>query len=285
MKPEFNDIRRLAADIRIRTIRSLEKFGAGHIGGCMSVADVLAVLYGKTLRYRADHPDWGGRDRLVMSKGHCGPAQYCALALSGFFPEGWLDTLNLGGTRLPSHCDRNKTPGIDASTGSLGQGISVACGFAQGAALLNQDFLTYVIVGDGELQEGQVWEAVQFAVSRRLDKLIILVDQNGKQLDGPTISSEIPLAGKFESFGCHMHEVNGHDVEGMAALLGQIRDGGGTGRPVVVLLKTVKGCGCIFAEEQELNHHLPVSAQDADRAVAEIKRRLMEGLFPGGEKG
>jgi len=284
MKTEFNDLRRRAADIRIRTIRCLEKFGSGHVGGSMSIADVLAVLYGRVLRYKADDPNWEDRDRLVMSKGHCGPAQYSALALSGFFPEDWLDTLNQGGTRLPSHCDRNKTPGIDATTGSLGQGVSVACGIAQGAALKNKSCLTYVILGDGELQEGQVWEAVQFAVSRKLDRLIMLVDANGKQLDGPTIDKEINLAGKFESFGCEVYTVNGQDVAAMTLLLERIRDGGGNGKPVVVIMETVKGCGCIFAEEKEMNHHLPVSAQDASRAIDEIERRLAAGLLPGGEK-
>ena len=284
MNPGFNDLRRLAADIRICTIRSMEKFSGGHIGGSMSIADILAVLYGQVLRYKGDNPNWEGRDRLVMSKGHCGPAQYSALALSGFFPKDWLDTLNQGGTRLPSHCDRNKTPGIDATTGSLGQGISIACGLAQGAVMKNQKHLTYVIVGDGELQEGQVWEAIQFAVAQKLDRLITLVDVNGRQLDGPTISKEIGLAAKFESFGCEVHSVNGHDVGAMAALLEQIRERGGSGKPIVVLLQTEKGCGCIFAEEKELNHHLPVSAQDANRAVDEIERRLAAGLLPGGEK-
>jgi len=284
MNAEFTDLRRLAADIRIRTIRTLEKFSAGHVGGSMSVADILAVLCGRIMRYNADDPNWENRDRLVLSKGHCGPALYSALALSGFFPMDWLDTLNQGGTRLPSHCDRNKTPGVDATTGSLGQGVSIACGLAQGALMKNQSHYTYAILGDGELQEGQVWEAVQFAVNQKLDRLIMLVDVNGKQLDGPTLGKELDLAPKFESFGCEVHSVNGQDVGAMAVLLEQIRDRGGNGKPVVVLLQTVKGCGCIFAEEKEMNHHLPVSAQDANRAIDEIERRLAAGLLPGGEK-
>ncbi|MCL2856968.1 MAG: transketolase [Oscillospiraceae bacterium] len=283
MKPEFNDLRRLAADVRINTIRSLEKFGSGHIGGTMSIADILSVLYGRVLRYKADDPNWEDRDRFVMSKGHCGPAQYAVLALSGFFPKDWLNTLNRGGTRLPSHCDNNKTPGIDASTGSLGQGVSVACGFAQGAVLKGKKHITYALLGDGELQEGQVWEAVQFAVAQKLDRLVMLVDDNGKQLDGPTISGEISLVEKFSSFGCEVYTVNGHDVAEMAPLLEKIRDGAGGGKPVVVILKTTKGGGCIFSEEKELNHHMPVSAQDATRAVNEIERRLAAGLLPGGE--
>jgi len=282
MKPEFNSVRRLAADIRIHTIRAMEKFGAGHIGGSVSIADILAVLYGRVLRYKAEDPSWEDRDFLVLSKGHCGPALYAALALSGFFPMDWLDTLNQGGTRLPSHCDRNQTPGIDATTGSLGQGISIACGLAQGVALKNKSNLTYAIVGDGELQEGQVWEAVQFSVNRKLDRLVILVDDNGKQLDGPTISKEIDLAGKFKSFGCEVHKVNGQDVEVIATLLEKIRDSKGNSKPIVVILQTIKGCGCIFAEEKELNHHMPVSAEDANRAVDEIERRLAAGLLPGG---
>ena len=282
MKPEFNDLRRFAADIRISTIRCMEAFGSGHIGGCMSIADVLAVLYGRVLRYKADDPRWEDRDRLVMSKGHCGPAQYAALALTGFFPEDWLSTLNRGGTRLPSHCDSNKTPGIDATTGSLGQGVSIACGIAQAAVLRGKKYMTYAVLGDGELQEGQVWEAVQFAVARKLDRLVMLIDDNGMQLDGPTINKEVNLAGMFKGFGCEVYEVNGHDVAAMAALLEKIRDGGGNGKPVVVIMKTSKGCGCIFAEEKEINHHMPVSAQDANRAVDEIERRLAAGLLPGG---
>ena len=284
MNPDYNDLRRLAADIRIRTIRCLEKFGSGHIGGTMSIADTLAVLYGRVMRYKADDPAWKGRDRFVMSKGHCGPALYATLALSGFFPEDWLDTLNQGGTRLPSHCDRNKTPGIDATTGSLGQGVSIACGLAQGAVIKGEKHITYALLGDGELQEGQVWEAVQFAVNQKLGRLVILVDVNGKQLDGPTLGSEINLGDKFASFGCEVHSVNGEDVAQITPLLEQIRDRGESCKPVVVLLETVKGNGCIFAEEKEMNHHMPVSAQDAQRAIDEIQRRLAAGLLPGGAK-
>jgi len=284
MKPEFYDLRRLAADIRIQTIRAMEKFGSGHIGGSMSIADILAVLYGRVLRYKAEHPGWEDRDRFVMSKGHCGPAQYAALAISGFFPIDWLSTLNQGGTRLPSHCDSNKTPGIDASTGSLGQGVSVACGLAQGAALKGQKHITYALLGDGELQEGQVWEAIQFAVARKLDRLVMLIDNNGMQLDGPTISKDIDLAPKFRSFGCEVYETNGHDVAKVSPLLEKIRDNAPrSGKPTVVILKTTKGCGCVFAEEKAVNHHLPVSAEDAGRAIDEIERRLATGLLPGGE--
>ena len=286
MKKEYDSLRRLAADIRIQTIRQMREFGAGHIGGCMSVADVLAVLYGRVLRYRANEPDWPDRDLLVMSKGHTGPALYAALALSGFFPMDMLDTLNKGGSRLPSHCDRLKTPGIDASTGSLGQGISLACGFALGNRMKKKDVVTYAILGDGELQEGQVWEAVQFAAHRALDRLVIIVDNNGAQLDGKVeqISRQFDLRSKFDSFGCRTHEAIGYDVEQISGALTAIRDRETEcDRPQVLILNTRKGIGCLFAERAALNHHMPVSREDADEAIAEIERRLQAGLFPGGE--
>ena len=287
MNAAYDDVRRLAADIRIQTIRQMQAFGAGHIGGCMSVADALAALYGRVLRIRSEAPDWEDRDRLVVSKGHTGPALYAALALRGFFPMEWLSTLNRGGTRLPSHCDRLKTPGVDASTGSLGQGISLACGFALGNRLAGRDRMTYAIVGDGELQEGQVWEAVQFSAHRALDRLVILVDNNGAQLDGrvEAINRPFDLARKFESFGCAAREVTGWDVEQISEALIQIRDRRvPCDRPQVVILNTRKGIGCLFAERAALNHHMNVSREDADEAAAEIERRLAAGLTPGGER-
>ena len=153
----------LAARIRIETLGAMAAFGGGHVGGCMSIADALAALYGGVMRFDRARPDWPDRDRLVLSKGHCGPALYAALALAGFFPLEWLKTLNQPGTRLPSHCDRLKTPGIDVSTGSLGQGASLACGLALAGQMRGKDYMVYAILGDGELQEGQVWEAFQFA--------------------------------------------------------------------------------------------------------------------------
>ena len=279
--------RRLAADIRIQALRSMQSFGAGHVGGSMSMADILAVLYGGLLRFKSEDPNWEERDRLVVSKGHSGPALYAALALSGFFPTEWLQTLNQGGTRLPSHCDRNKTPGVDASTGSLGQGVSIACGFAQAFALQGKENLTYAIVGDGELQEGQVWECVQYAVHRGLGRFVMLVDNNKKQLDGTleAVCKPMNLAEKFRSFGCEVFEVNGHNVKEMSALIEFIRaTRSNSEKPVAVILHTVKGCGCSFAEAVEANHHLPVSQKDTDAAVAEIERRFAAGLLPGGER-
>lgn len=286
MMEQYDALRRLAADIRIETIRMLEKAGSGHIGGSMSSADILAVLYGSVMRYRADSPDWSERDRLVMSKGHCGPALYAALALKGFFPKEWLLTLNQGGTRLPSHCDRNKTPGIDASTGSLGQGASIGCGFALGNRMRGKEAMTYVILGDGELQEGQVWEAAQFAAAKRLGRLVYLIDNNKMQLDGylDEISEPFDLADKFRSFGWEAFEVNGHKVDAIEKTLKSIcANAKAEAKPVAVILHTRKGEGCIFAEEAVSCHHMPVTKEAADRAVAEIERRLALGQYPGGE--
>lgn len=286
MNKDFDDIRRLAADIRIQTIRQMETFGAGHIGGCMSVADVLAVLYGRIMRFDSNEPNMENRDKLVMSKGHCGPALYATLALRGFFPMEWLDTLNQGGTRLPSHCDRNKTPGIDASTGSLGQGISIACGFAQANAMKKLDIMTYCIVGDGEMQEGQVWEAIEFAAHRKLDHLVVLVDNNKMQLDGyvEDICKTYSISKKLEAFGFETDEVAGYDVEAIYRALEKMKQERNNSIPKALILNTKKGIGCTFAEVAPKCHHMTVSKDEADNAIAEIERRLAEGLTPGGEK-
>lgn len=285
MDASFDSIRRLAADIRIETIRQMCSFGVGHIGGSVSIADALAVLYGKAMRYRPEDPNWPERDYLVMSKGHCGPALYAALALSGFFPKEWLATLNQNGTRLPSHCDRNKTPGIDASTGSLGQGTSIACGFALGKRMRGLPGTVFAIVGDGEVQEGQVWEAAQFAAHRELGNLIMLIDENGSQLDGRVedICKPFDLVEKFRSFGWDAKRVVGYDVEAISAAIDKMRAPDAPNMPHALILNTRKGIGCLFAERKALNHHMSVSQADADEAIAEIERRLAEGLYPGGE--
>lgn len=286
MDAKYESLRRLAADIRIETVRMLENAGSGHIGGSMSSADLLAVLYGSVMNYRAEQPDWEERDRFVMSKGHCGPALYSALALKGFFPKEWLLTLNQGGTRLPSHCDRNKTPGIDASTGSLGQGASIGCGFALGSRMKGRENMTYVLLGDGELQEGQVWEAAQFAAHQRLGRLVFLVDNNKMQLDGylDEVCEPFDIADKFRTFGWETYKTAGYDVEAIEKTLQKIRGSAeNTAPPTAVILDTRKGEGCLFAEKAVVCHHMAVSKEDADSAVAEIERRFAAGLYPGGE--
>lgn len=268
----------LAARIRIETLGAMAAFGGGHVGGCMSIADALAALYGGVMRFDRARPDWPDRDRLVLSKGHCGPALYAALALAGFFPLEWLKTLNQPGTRLPSHCDRLKTPGIDVSTGSLGQGASLACGLALAGQMRGKDYMVYAILGDGELQEGQVWEAFQFASHRRLSRLVFLIDRNRFQLDGATedISALEPLPDKLRAFGLAVREVDGHSTAEISRALGDLRSSPGSS-PHALVLHTRKGGGYPSAERSALCHYMAVTAEDAEDAAREILGRLQTG--------
>ncbi|MDR2078574.1 MAG: transketolase, partial [Treponema sp.] len=204
----------MSAKIRIETIKQMTEIGFGHIGGSMSIADVLGVLYGGVMHLEPNDPGWKDRDYLVCSKGHAGPAVYAALALRGYFPMDWLKTLNRFHTNLPSHCDRTKTPGIDMTTGSLGQGLSAAAGIALGNRIDNRDNYTYAIMGDGECDEGQIWEAAMAAGHYKLSKLIAFVDYNGIQIDGPVemINDITNFAERFSAFHWHAQEVDGHDV-------------------------------------------------------------------------
>jgi transketolase len=276
-KDKLLRLQTLAAEIRIKTIRCMLSAGGGHIGGSMSIADVLAVLYGDIMRYDPKNPLLPERDRLILSKGHTGPALYATLALSGFFPEEKLYTLNKGGTTLPSHCDRNKTPGIDMTTGSLGQGLSVASGVAFALKADNNPARVFVIMGDGELQEGQVWEAAQFIAHNKLDNLTLLIDHNKAQLDGKLedIVKPFKLAAKFNSFGLEAFNVTGYDVAAIHRGLVQRFE---INAPCALILESYKGIGCKFAEEASFNHFMNFNAEQADEAEKEIRRRLNLGI-------
>ncbi len=282
---DYNAMRKFAAAIRKETIKAMAAIGFGHIGGSMSIADVLAVLYSGVMRIDPQNPDWEERDMLVLSKGHCGASLYAALALKGYFPLAELQTLNRPNTNLPSHCDRLKTRGVDMSTGSLGQGISTAIGMAMGSKLKKIDNRTYVILGDGELQEGQVWEGVQFAAHRGLDNLIVLVDNNQKQLDGKLeeICKPFDLEEKFKAFGFHCWKIKGYDVEEIHQVL--MRAGETTGKPAAIILETSKGIGCCFAEEVDFNHYMVINDEMAREACCEIDRRLAEGCVLRSDAG
>ncbi len=257
-------------------------FGTGYIGGCMSVADALAALYGRVMNVRPEEPRRSGRDYLVMSKGHCGTALCSALALRGFFPVEWLYTLNRLGSRLPSHCNRDLTPGVDASTGSLRQGASFAAGFAPAKKLRQASGRVYAILGDGELQEGQVREAAQFAAHHKPDKLTLLIDNNGAPLDGrgADISDPFDIRAKFSAFGFAAENAASDDPKAIATALERSSP---ADIPRAVVLKTVKGAGCIFAERVFPNHHPSVTRRDAEDAIIEIEHRYRENLRPGGE--
>ena len=230
------DLRRFALKIRIGSVEALKARGFGHIGGSLSIADALAVLYGSVMRYDPQNPAWEQRDKLVCSKGHAGPAVYATLALEGFFPYEKLVTLNQPGTDLPSHCDRNKTPGIDMTTGSLGQGSSLAVGMAYGDMLKGLDSRTFLIVGDGEADEGQVWEAAMFTAAKKVTNLTWLIDNNRKQLDGYTadVPNPFDFEEKFRAFGFEAISIDGNDLDQLeAALTRKPID-----RPIAVILNT-----------------------------------------------
>ena len=280
---DFDKIKRFSADIRIWTLRTIAEAGFGHIGGAASIADVLSVLYGGMMNIDPQNPNWEDRDWFALSKGHCAPALYAALALKGYFPMDWLKTLNKGGTNLPSHADHLRVPGVDLSTGSLGQGISAAAGVALANRMLGRNSWTYCIVGDGECNEGQVWEACEAANHEKLDHFIVFVDWNKKQLDGrlEQISDPVDLAQKFTAFGFDTQTVKGYDVEEIWNAIERAK--AVPGKPHCILLDTIKGLGVDFAEAQDFNHYMTFSKEVAENAIAEIERRLADGTYPGGD--
>ena len=268
MSKSIQQLNIFAAQIRKAALRSMNSFHGGHVGGAMSMSDLLAALYGSCMKVDPQRPDWEERDWLVVSKGHCGPAVYGTLALMGYFPEDELETLNKEGTRLPSHCDRNRTPGIDMTTGSLGS-VSVRCcavGAAWGMQYKKMPNYVYAIVGDGECDEGQVWEAALFAATKKLGHLIAFVDQNQKQLDGFTkdICDIGDVRRKFEDFGWHAQEVNGHAIEEAKRV---------TDRPSMIVLHTVKGQDCSFAD-MYYNHFIRFSQEEYEAAIKWLDEKI-----------
>lgn len=275
-KEKIKELQRFATEIRIETLRTIGNLGFGHLGGALSIADALAVLYGEAMKYDAKNPKWEERDWLVCSKGHAGPAIYSSLALKGFFPKEDLLTLNTPGTHFPSHCDKNLTTGIDMTTGSLGQGASLALGVALGHKYDKKDNYTYLILGDGEIQEGQVWEAALYAGHRNLDNLITFVDYNKKQLDGYTkdINDVGDVKAKFESFGWHGQDVDGSNVEEIYNAIQEAK--AAKNKPSVIVLHTIKGKGWEFAETASSNHHMTVTKEQTDEAIKVLEQQLEE---------
>ncbi len=267
-------VRVFAEEIRVETLREFAALGFGHVGGAMSIVEALAVLYGGEMRIDPKNPQWPERDRLVMSKGHAGPALYATLALKGYFPREVLKTLNQGGTILPSHCDRLKTPGVDMTTGSLGQGISLACGLALGNRIQGRDSYTYLVLGDGECNEGQVWEGAMFAAHFKLSHLIGFVDLNKQQLDGKCddVMHMGDMVDKFESFGWLTKKVDGHNVDEIldAIHAGKAQDE----KPVMIILDTIKGNGCEFALQKFPNHHIAFKPEEIAPSIEKAEAVL-----------
>ncbi|MDO4973137.1 MAG: transketolase [Eubacteriales bacterium] len=272
----MSDLSAICRDIRCDTIRCIGHLGVGHIGGCLSVVELLGVLYFEAMRIDPRNPQMPGRDRFICSKGHAGPAVYAALANRGYFDKKELLTLNRGGTDLPSHCDMNRTPGVDMTTGSLGQGFSCAVGAALGSKLEEDGAVIYTLIGDGESQEGQIWEAAMFAAAKGLDNLIAFTDYNKLQIDGPVaqVNDIAPLAEKWAAFGWHVIDVeDGNDAEQVSEAVKHAWLGLGSGRPTMVILNTRKGCG--VPEIEALgpgNHNCPFTEEQAEAAIAALRR-------------
>lgn len=272
-----NEVKRFAVEIRKETIKCIGKLGVGHIGGALSIVDLLAVLYSGEMNIDPADPKKDDRDMLVVSKGHSGPAVYATLALKGYFPIEMLETLNQPHTNLPSHCDMNRTPGIDMTTGSLGQGSSSAMGIACANRLKGYDNYTYLILGDGEIEEGQVWEAAIFANAKKLTKVIAFVDYNKCQIDDyvQDLCALGDITKKFESFGWYAQNVeDGNDVEQIAAAIANAK--AQNERPSVIVLNTVKGKGYSKIEGTLGSHNMPVDSSMVEEALAELDKQAQE---------
>jgi len=256
-----------AKEIRKLSIKSIGQLGVGHIGGVLSLCEVMAALYFEVMDIDPKNPQMDSRDRFVLSKGHGGPAVYAALSLRGYFPESELDTLNLPDTKLPSHCDMRLTTGIDMSTGSLGQGFSAAAGMAIAAKIDKKNIYIYCIIGDGESQEGQIWEAAMLAGNKKLDNFIAFTDYNKMQIDGPVqeINGLEPLRSKWEAFGWHVQSIDGHDIE---QILSSVRLAkAAKGKPSMIILNTIKGKGGYFCENLVTSHNMPVTDEMWKKAI------------------
>ena len=265
------DYKKLTRGLRADIITMIEAAGSGHPGGSLSVIDMLTVLYDKHLAHRPQEPNWPDRDRLILSKGHACPALYAVMAHHGYFPKSELMTLRKLGSPLQGHPDRLRLPGIELSTGSLGQGLSVALGLALAAKMDKKGWRTWCILGDGEMQEGQCWEALMAAPKFKLDNLVAIVDYNGGQIDGPV--SEVldlePLADKMRAFNWRTLVVDGHDHAAVDAAFADARKGG-DGRPVAIVAKTLKGKGVSFMEHPNEWHGKAPNKEEAARALQEL---------------
>lgn len=266
------ELARVANEIRKGIIVGTHAAKSGHPGGSLSAADIFAYLYFEEMNVRPEEPRWEGRDRFVLSKGHTAPGLYAALAERGFFPKEDLATLRHIGSHLQGHPNMNDTPGVDMSTGSLGQGISAAVGMALAAKHWGDSYRVYTLLGDGEVEEGQVWEAAMFAGNHALDNLVVIVDHNGLQIDGPIeeVNSAMPIADKFRAFKFHVIELaDGNDMAQIRAAFAEAREV--TGAPVCIVAETVKGKGVSFMEGEVGWHGKAPNDEQCEQALAELE--------------
>jgi len=273
-KTEKKELQKLACKVRMGVIEGVYNAKSGHPGGSLSAADLFTYLYFKEMKVNQKNPKDENRDRFVLSKGHCAPGLYATLALKGYFPMEELKKLRHIGAMLQGHPDMKGTPGVDMSTGSLGQGVSAACGMAVAAKLDKKDYRVYAMLGDGEIEEGQVWEAAMFAAHQKLDNLCLIVDNNGLQIDGPVaeIGGPEPIDEKFRSFGFDVQVINGHNFDEIEDAFNHAKTV--KGKPSVIIAKTVKGKGVSYMENQVGWHGTAPNAEQYETAMQDLNRVL-----------
>ncbi|MBO5715228.1 MAG: transketolase [Clostridia bacterium] len=271
----IRELKNIANDVRIGIIDATHAAKSGHPGGSLSIADILTYLYFEKLNIDPQNPKMENRDRFVLSKGHTAPALYSTLAHRGFFPVEDLITLRKIDSYLQGHPDMNKIPGVDMSAGSLGLGISSACGMALAGKIDNKDYRVYTIIGDGESEEGQVWEAAMFASHYKLDNLCVILDLNGLQIDGPIteVMNPTPHDKKFEAFGFHVITIDGHDFNEIEAAFAEAETV--KGQPTVIIAKTIKGKNVSFMENSVNWHGAAPNDEQHAQAIAELKTRFI----------
>lgn len=267
---DIKELEQKAKHTRRLIVQMLAKAGSGHPGGSLSATDLITALYSKVLRYDAKNPKWPERDRFHLSKGHCCPLLYAVLSQAGYFPEEKLWTLRQMGSLLQGHPDR-RTPGIEVASGSLGQGLSVALGMSLAARIDKQDYRVYVLMGDGEIQEGNVWEAAMASAHYKCDNLCAILDRNGFQIDGKTrdIMSLEPLAAKWQAFGWNTIEIDGHDMCQILCAYQQAQDT--KGKPSIIIARTIKGKGVSFMENTVDFHGRAPTKEETEKALKELE--------------
>ena len=269
---ELTALKIKAKDVRIDILKMITKANSGHTGGSLSAADILTLLFFHEMKVDPKDPKKADRDRLVLSKGHAAPALYAVLAEKGYFPKEELDTLRQAGHMLQGHPDMKHTPGVDMSSGSLGQGISAAVGMALAGKMDNADYRVYALLGDGEIQEGQVWEASMLAANHKLDNLVVIVDNNNLQIDGTVedVNSPYPIDEKFKAFKFHVININGNDFGEIAAAFKEAREH--KGQPTAIIAKTVKGKGVSFMENLVGWHGKAPNEEEYETAMKDLEK-------------
>lgn len=265
-----------ACKARMGIIEGVFNAKSGHPGGSLSCVDIITYLYFNHMNVDPANPKMEDRDRFVLSKGHAAPALYAVLALKGFFPQEWIKTLRKSDSNLQGHPSIKYTPGVDMCTGSLGQGISAACGMALGAKLAKKDFRVYTVLGDGEIQEGQVWEAAMYASAKQLDNLVAVVDNNNLQIDGSVeeVSSPYPIGDKFRAFGWNVIEINAHSFDEIDSAFAAAK--ACKGKPTCIVAKSIKGKGVSYMEDMVNWHGVAPNAEQYEQAMAELTEALKE---------